>query len=310
MNKVLLIDSNYICHTARHAFGELEHNDKRTGVIFGMLDQILRLTTEFQTNDVIFFWDTGKSRRKRICNSYKSSRKSQKDDPNYPEDMEQFNLLRESILPRIGFNNHISADGYEADDLIYVYCETHQEQDKVVVSSDQDLYQVFQFPNVLIYRIGKKKKSYSEKDFRDEFGIDPVIWKIIKATAGCSSDDIKGAVGVGEKTAIKYYTKELTKGKKYDEIVRFIQTPEYRLNLRLVTLPFRDLKLPALKENNFSVNALKHVLCKYGMNSMLEAEVVERWEGMLNGVFLKSHQMDDFRNIKMLKRSKKSFKEQ
>ena len=116
----LLIDCHYLGHQARYTHKGLKSKEgKPTGVLFGFLSRVLSLCFLFETNDVIFCWDSSKSIRKIRYDWYK------KKPPLSPEDMndlqearEQFTILRKRILPAIGFKNNIMYPGREADDVM------------------------------------------------------------------------------------------------------------------------------------------------------------------------------------------------
>ena len=64
--KTLIIDCNNLCYGSFYTFGELSHEEKKTGVIFGFLLQLLSLVEKFEANKFMFCWDSERNYRKII----------------------------------------------------------------------------------------------------------------------------------------------------------------------------------------------------------------------------------------------------
>ena len=101
-----------------------------------------------------------------------------------------------------------------------------------------------------------------------EYGIRPNNWNAVKAIAGCSSDNIPGVKGIGEKTAIKFINGALKQtSKAYIAINEHIGL---RLkNNQLVTLPFAGCKSPALMKDEVTRDSWNAFAKKFGMESLL-----------------------------------------
>jgi len=103
---ILLVDANSVCHQMKHAMGDLSWEEKRVGVLFGFLRQLLSLAKILKSNRFVFAWDTRSSVRSKFFPEYKGRRKKDKT----PEEKElddiayiQFNTLQHEILPEIGY---------------------------------------------------------------------------------------------------------------------------------------------------------------------------------------------------------------
>jgi hypothetical protein len=136
--------------------------------------------------------------------------------------------------------NIFKKEGLEADDLISLILdhEIKKTENAVIVSADKDLYQLLTdyvhiFNPITNYTL-------SEGGFRKLYGLGPDMWPMVKAIAGCSSDEIPGIEGIGEKTAILYCSGKLPPGKKLTTIIKEKKTWEGFLRLTQLPYPRRD----------------------------------------------------------------------
>lgn len=242
---VMILDCNFLCWRAYHTTQGLTYNNVETGLNFGFFKDLLTLEQTLGTCNHVFCWDSGKlTKRHEILPTYKEKRQTKNLDEDELKKVKklrkQMRVLRDEILPALGFKNVMKANGYEADDLIAAACTrlTLRGHSCVIVSADKDLYQLLGDQVSMWNPISKK--TFTAEAFRAEWGIEPHQWKAVKAIAGCSTDQVPGVTGVGEKTAAKYVAKTLKAGAKFDAIKAFIQSGEYSRNLRLVQLPFTD----------------------------------------------------------------------
>jgi DNA polymerase-1 len=258
----------------------LSHEDHPTGVIFGFLRELQKLSEEFESPNFVFAWDSKKSFRRDVYPDYK--KKPPLEDPEMIDILRsgkpQFSEIRLKVLPHLGFNNNFIQTGLEADDLIAWIVKDHAwEYDHTyIVTSDEDLFQLLH-DKVSMYN-PREKKIYTKEDFIKEKGVDPNMWYWVKAVAGCSSDNVKGVVGVGEKTAIKYLKNELKMGsKKWQDIKEF--DPSF--NFSLVKLPHERSSPVDLVLNTLDFSVFEGLCLDYGFNSFLKKEVYKKWEEFL-----------------------------
>lgn len=254
METVLVIDSNAVGHRAKHSMHGLSYDEMETGVIFGFMEVVLRLAKQFETNKFAFAWDSKKNLRKDMYKEYKYKRRSKEKTPEekYLDDIsyKQFLQLRKEVLPLFGFENIFLYSGFEADDVIAnIVINNSHKYKMVIVSSDEDLYQLLKYADM--YSL-KKKEIITEKKFVKEYGISVDDWVDVKAIAGCGSDNVKGVMGVGEKTAIKYLRNELKKGKALKSIKdsdSIIERNRFLVKLPLFKMEeYMDVKLKFRKE--------------------------------------------------------------
>lgn len=283
-NRWILLDCNYLCHRAKHSTGGLSHNNKPTGVIYGFLRSLEVLQDRLQSNRFVFCWDSRYCIRQRMYPSYKANRliqNSEKDEDQITlevEFREQMRKLRTKYLPTIGFRNVFCQRGYEADDIIAsVLIDEllrHPKNQIVIVSADHDLYQLL-YDNVWIYH-PQLNKVITRTTFIQDYGIVPEKWAAVKAIAGCPTDNIKGVPGVGEKTAIKYLTKKLSKTTKAYRNIKQQSPKDYFFRVALTTLPLDGCRQFNLKSDQLSQQGWTKVVEMLGMKSLRDRLPIRR----------------------------------
>lgn len=271
-NKTILVDCNYVGHAARFAVDKnlRTTSGKSTYVIYGFLQTVLNLCQVFETNQLVFVWDSRKSLRKTLFPQYKASRHKKQTEQEKKElesAYAQFQILRKRVLPTMGFRNNFLHTGFEGDDLIAkIIREDRFGRHFLIYASDHDLYQLLA-PNVVLI---KRKQLYSIDDFVQEFGINPSQWWQVKALAGCTSDEVTGIEGVGEKTACKYLRKELKENSSVLQRIKDQEEEVCNRNRALVRLPFDGTPDCCLVKNEFDIKATRKLFQEYEFNSFLE----------------------------------------
>lgn len=279
MSKWLVLDVNYLCWRNYHTgMRDLSHNDVPTGSIFGLLKDVLSLENEFDTTNIAFCFDSKTSHRKKVWHGYKSDREKKRQEMTQEEHRKyiimvtQIGILRQDILPYLGFRNIFHEEGYEADDMIASFCHTNLDEEIIIVSADQDLYQLIN-PHVSLWNPTQQKMMDMDR-FVKEWGHDIAfrntnLWPLVKAISGCKSDSIPGVPGVGEKTAAKFIANTL-KGAKREQILAAKDL--VRNNLRLTMLPFPSTPECRI-QNDIRNEASWHKVAKqYGMTSLIKPQ--------------------------------------
>jgi len=270
--KYLILDCNYLCHRAKHSTGGLSYGNTATGVIYGFLRSLSGFQDLFNTSNFVFCWDSNTSKRKEIYPEYKTNRKKE----DYTEEEIEFDKafrrqmkkLRTTYLPMIGFKNVFIQQGYEADDVMASICNRsiREKDEAVIITSDKDLYQCIR-SNVSCYN-PQTNKILTLQGFKKKYEILPREWVLVKAIAGCSTDNVLGVKGVGEKTAIKYLMGKLTEGKKYFDITCPQGMKIHERNYNLVRLPMKGTKQFKLRKDELSEQGWKPVVKILGMSSI------------------------------------------
>ena len=279
MSSYLVLDTKSLAYRALYSTPDLRNGDDPTGVLYGVLRDLKSFAREFQADHVVACFDSRQSNREKLDPGYKESRRKNRKKKT-PEELraldgmeKQVRALRKDILPRLGVQC-LREVGYEADDLMARVCHAVRKavadlSTATLVSADKDLYQLL-CDRVTVYHPSKGKtpgRTVTERSFRTEYGIDPWKWQVAKAIAGCSTDDVPGVAGVGDKTACLVIAGKDHRMKK--AITDFCDTPRYALNLRLVQLPLAGCPFVELESQPMAKGrGWDAVLSEYGIVSL------------------------------------------
>lgn len=268
----LVLDVPFLAHRADAAVGELEHEGEGTSVLFGLMRDLAVWRDIFSTDRFVFCFDTGRNRRLEIYQRYKQNRVP-KEDETEEEKLarqryrEQVRRLREEDLFKLGFRNVLWEEGYEADDLMASVClfSLPKNDQAIVVTSDSDLWQMIT-PRVSVFdpRTGRRRTL---QWFSQQYGLSPCQWADVKAIAGCSSDNVRGIDGVGEKSAVAFLGGKMNvEHKRYKAIVD--GNERWRRNLRLVQLPYEGCPCFELREDRVTREKWRRTCERWGMRSL------------------------------------------
>jgi len=254
----LVLDVSNLAYRAMYTTGGLSHGGMATGVLYGVFRDVISLQELFSTRYVAFCFDGGYDERLKVYPEYKQGRRKAREELSTEEQIVRQDLrtqlknLRTVYLPDAGFQNVFYQKGFEADDLIASICVrlvTSTDDEAVVVSTDQDLWQCLN-DRVVVWNPVKKKVKTAES-FVKEWGVEPERWAFVKALAGCKSDGIPGIKGIGEKTAVKFLKGELKKESAKAKAIA-LGTDVVDRNLKLTVLPMVGLDSVELSEDELN----------------------------------------------------------
>lgn len=164
----------------------------------GALGKILRMTKP--THVAVLFDGECENPRKILDASYKSQRE---DFSEAPEEDNPFSQLRDvyRALDVLGLR-HGETENCEFDDWAAAYAHRYGDTTEVVIASwDSDFFQLItENVKVLRYR-GDRSLLCDEAYIRQKLGIAPAQYADFKSLTGDSADYIRGAEGIGPKTA-------------------------------------------------------------------------------------------------------------
>jgi len=247
----LLLDVSNMAYRSMYAMRDLRYGNSATGAIYGVFRELVGLMELFVTTKCVWCFDAGCQVRKDLYDGYKSNRKQSlgmsEEEKEFRADLRrQIELLRTKILKSMGFVNICWQQDFEADDIIASICDDHIDKELIIVSTDQDMYQLLS-GSVSIYN-PMARRSITKESFEEQYGIGVHKWAEVKAIAGCTSDSIPGIKGVGEVSAIKYLNGVLPNTTKAWESIHS-QLDLVARNLKLTKLPMSGtLSFPLKKD--------------------------------------------------------------
>lgn len=303
MNRPIIVDANNWCYKQWHAFGDkLSHDEELTGILWGFFHQIILIAEQFKSNRFVFCWDSRKNLRKleyprkvvvrdgmEIIEGYKANRETDAPDEDIKGIFDQFNMLREELLPAFGFKNVFMQTGIEADDIMASLVINNDWADgerPVIVSTDKDLFQLLDHCDIWRSVNKEIKELVTLTNFQEKYTIAPAQWVDVKALAGDTSDNIPGIRGVGDKTAIKYIKGELSDKLKsangnstpYARIISPKGQHIIKRNRHLMSLPHPDTKvLEPVGGEVFDIDTFLDICNQYGFQSFQTSEALAEW---------------------------------
>ena len=212
MKKILLIDGNNLMFRSYYATaytGNVMKNSKGfpTNALYGFVGMMNKIINEEKPEYVAVAFDVGKNFRKQKYETYKDGRSAT------PDELKMQMPIAREILNAMGIQ-YFEMEPYEADDIIGTFakmCEEDPDYEALIVSSDKDLLQLISDETEVKLLKQKDYIRYNKKNFKEDWGFEPIRMIDYKALAGDSSDNIPGVKGIGDKTAINLL-------KQYDTI--------------------------------------------------------------------------------------------
>ena len=208
---ILIIDSHNQFIRSAVVNPTLSPSGQPIGGLVGFLKSLQKQIRLFEPDKVILCWDGfgGSTKRKIINKNYKEGRAPIKinwyttlsEEQIYANRAWQMSKLME-ILNELPFAQ-IMLDGTEADDLISYIKIMYQDEEKVIVSSDKDFYQIVD-DKTKIYR-PITEELVDVQYVLDKHFIHPNNFVIARAIAGDDSDNLAGVKGAGLKTLSKRF---------------------------------------------------------------------------------------------------------
>lgn len=256
-NTLFLIDWNNLLWRSWHAHSNLSFAGHSTACLYGVVTQLAKHISTFKPAHIFVCNDSPPYLRRELFTNFKSNRSKLEPD--------MFNEFNKSRLDCANFLNVlqiplIESSGLEADDIIASFVRDYSGQfDKVVIlSNDDDLFQLLTYPNVVIQR---SKILYGINDFLMDYPeLDVKDWGKLTSLSG-THNNIPGLPGIGPVRAKKIIT-----GGKWEEV--YSQNKELLdLYLKLVKLPFNDdFKSPPLVKHIYSERQVLNFLVRFGVN--------------------------------------------
>jgi len=201
---MILVDGSALFYRAHFAFARrplTAPSGETTSVAFGFCNSLLRLIDSYDPTHLIVVFDLkGKVFRHEMYSDYKATRKPM------PEELAvQLPRLHE-LLDAWGLPV-VSVENYEADDVIATLARNSVDvADRVwLYSGDKDFMQLLDERTAMLKpgKRGEEPVEYTADDVRRDYELEPAELIDIFALSGDPSDNIPGAPGIGQKTALK-----------------------------------------------------------------------------------------------------------
>jgi DNA polymerase I len=204
---LLLLDGHSLAYRAFFAL-PVENFATTTGqptnAVYGFTAMLINVLRDEKPTHVAVAFDRGEPTfRHETYVEYKAGRTKAPD-----EFRSQVSLIFE-VLDALGIR-HLSAPGYEADDIIATLATQAQAEgmDTLVVTGDRDTFQLISDHVTVLYnsRGVSDMRRYNPAGLVEKYGLTPAQYPDFAALRGDSSDNLPGIPGVGEKTATKWIT--------------------------------------------------------------------------------------------------------
>lgn len=170
------------------------------GGVYYFLNCVKSYTAQYNPDRIYAAWDkkltwpSSNFRKELINGQYKGNR-------NYTpfEGVHNFDDLIQQMLSNLNVKN-IYPNVMEADDVIAWLCH-NLDGEKIVVSTDKDLWQLVTPETKIFFPTGKKEINF--ENFSREAGIAKEHYLLYKCILGDISDNVKGVEGFGKVKAKK-----------------------------------------------------------------------------------------------------------
>jgi DNA polymerase-1 len=204
-DRLLLIDGHSLAYRAFFAL-PVENfattDGQPTNAVYGFTSMLINVLRDEKPARVAVAFDRREPTfRHEQYEEYKAGRSKAPDAFH-----SQLSLIFE-VLDALGVR-HLSASGYEADDLIATLAAqaVADGMDVLIVTGDRDTFQLINEHVTVLYnsRGVSEMKRYDPAGLQEKYGLTPAQYPDFAALRGDSSDNLPGIPGVGEKTATKW----------------------------------------------------------------------------------------------------------
>ena len=204
-DRLLLLDGHSLAYRAWFAL-PVENFATTTGLptnaVYGFTAMLINVLRDEKPTRVAVAFDRGEPTfRHEKYVEYKAGRSKAPD-----EFRGQISLIFE-VLDALGIK-HLSAPGYEADDVIATLAAQAEAggDDVLIVTGDRDTFQLITDHVTVLYnsRGVSDMRRYDPASLHEKYGLTPAQYPDFAALRGDPSDNLPSIPGVGEKTATKW----------------------------------------------------------------------------------------------------------
>ena len=211
--KVLIVDA---MNTFLRSFAIINHINPKGNHIGGLTGFLKSLGFAIKhtnpTRVIIVFEGAGSTQNKKnLYPDYKGNRKLKRitNFDGFSNQAEESESIENQLLRLVEYLQCLplditSIDRAEADDtMAYLATKLSDENEVVIMSSDQDFLQLVN-DQITIYSL-TKKKFYNPERVKEEYGLPPQNYLQMKILLGDSSDNVPGVPKLGPKKLLKNF---------------------------------------------------------------------------------------------------------
>ena len=208
---ILVIDAMNMLIRSFSLLKAMNPSGTHIGGLVGFLRSLGYVTRIFDPTRVVVVWDGkgGSGNRQNINPEYKAQRATSRithwglyDTREQEQEALIGQLFRTQDYLECLPLQQIVIEKLEADDIIAYLAKRASAAGKkvTIVSSDKDFYQLID-NNIQVYA-PVKKKTFNQDNVKEEIGVLPQNYNIVKALLGDNSDNLTGVKGLGIKTIL------------------------------------------------------------------------------------------------------------
>ena len=208
---ILIVDAMNMLIRSFSLLKAMNPSGAHIGGLVGFLRSLGYVTRIFDPTRVVVIWDGkgGSGNRQNIDPNYKAQRATSRITHwgLYDTKEEETEALVNQLYRTQDYIDclpihQLVMDKLEADDIIAYLAKRASKADKkiTIVSSDKDFLQLID-KNIEVYA-PVKKKTFTMENIKDEIGVLPQNYNIVKALLGDNSDNLPGVKGLGMKTIL------------------------------------------------------------------------------------------------------------
>lgn len=262
---ILLLDGMNMIHRSNIKFGK--PGEFSYTLVFNFFRSLKALVEKFKPEKVFFCLEGKNNFRYSVLKSYKANRiikmGSQKE-------VAVFQDQRDLIIDLLNYLPITKAysETFEADDVIATLADNLKDEEIIIVSTDEDYWQLLNDKKENIKLFNPKLKTYVEApDYHY------LVWKCLR---GDKSDNIPGLVSDERAMDLVKDPQALKDFLASDE-----NKANFNLNKNLIELKIISDSSLDLKEGNLDLNYLKNEFTKMEFKSM----IVDKYWGNFSKVF-------------------------
>ena len=208
---ILIVDAMNMLIRSFSLLKAMNPTGTHIGGLVGFLRSLGYVTRIFDPTRVLIVWDGkgGSGNRQNIDPNYKAQRATSRithwglyDTKEEETESLVSQLYRTQDYIECLPIHQLSLEKLEADDIIAFLAKQASKTNKkvTIISSDKDFLQLID-KNIEVYA-PVKKKTYTIDNVKDEIGVLPQNYNIVKALLGDNSDNLPGVKGLGIKTIL------------------------------------------------------------------------------------------------------------